>query len=412
MRRFPRALAPLLGALLIVSPIASAQPIFPVVVDEHIGQVDRDLDSANSTYGERSEFQRAQASLARSSLALLNDAWVVSHDELIKASGGLETGKARAQASGSGSQQETIDHGRQLASQAQSEVTQVRNNLESMERPGLEPVAFVGGLTAAYAANRAMDLLKDHKAAIDQWENGQQNEQAEATIVSTGAGANMAASMAADVLSETAEARANASATQLLSEEEIDELTQDRVGWAKANEAAVAQRSHDRLAAMDEAGERLMALSAFTIYFQDVAFNGVRQEQQRGGDIDAFQEAQDLHDRDHPQVEAWIEELDVPGGIALGAMASAGFSLDINQNKTGEPRQSAGAYALGMAHLGAEQAGLIQQAYGAQDHEPGTELATVELASEDEGFALVPSVGAVLGLLLLGLVAVVRRETR
>lgn len=385
--------------------------MLPKVLDEHIGEVNDDLQSANSTYGNRSEFERSTASLSRSSLSLINNAWVVAHDELIKAAGGLETGKARAQAGGSGSQQQVADHGRELASQARSDLRQVRASLESMERTGLEPVAFSGGLTAAYVANRAMDLLRQYEAAIDQWEKGQRSDDAEAAIVSSAAGAQIAASIATDVLAETTQARANASTSQLLTAEELDELVEDRAGWTEANHAAIAKRSHDRVMAMAEEDERLMTLSAYTIYFQDVAFNGIQQQQQRGEDIDAFEEARDLYERDKPHVEAWVDELDVPGDIPLGAMASANFTLVLNQNATGDNRQRSGAYALGLVHLGAEQAGLLQQAYGAQAHSPGTELAEVEIASEEDGgFAPVPAAGAVLAVALLGFVAAIRRD--
>lgn len=413
MRRFSRAIAVLLAAALVISPTVSAEPMLPKVLDEHIGEVDEGLDRANSTYGNRSEFQRSQASLSRSSLALLNDAWIVSHDELIKANGGLETGKARAQASGSGSEQRVVDHGRQLASEARSEIGQVRDSLKSMERTGLEPVAFAGGLTTAYVVNRAMDLLRQHEKALEQWEKGNRGDKVEAAVVSGGAGAKVAASVASDVLAKTTEARANASATQLLSVEELDKVVEDRVSWTEANAAPAAKTSRERVLAMAEEDERLMTLSAYTIYFQDVAFNGVRQQQQRGKSIDAFQEARNLHDRDRPKAEAWVEELGVPGDLPIGALASADFSLKLNQNATGQARNQSGAYALGLAHLGAEQAGLLQQAYGAQAHEPGTELAEVEIASENEGFASIPAPSALVALLAAALAALrSRRDPR
>jgi hypothetical protein len=412
MRRFPRAIAVLLAAVLVVSPTVSAKPMLPKVLDEHVGDVDEGLDRANSTYENRTEFQRAQASLSRSSLALLNSAWIVSHDELIKAKGGLETGKARAQASGSGSEQRVVDHGRQLASEARSQLNQVRDSLKSMERTGLEPVAFSGGLTAAYVANRALDLLEQHQKALEQWEKGNRNDKIEAAVVSGGAGAKIAASVAADVLAKTTEARANASASQLLSADELDKLVEDRVGWTEANSAPAAQRSQDRVTSMAGEDERLMALSAYTIYFQDVAFNGVQQQQQRGKDIDAFREARNLYDRDMPQVKAWVQQLEVPGDVALGAMESANFTLVLNQNATGKARDQAGAYALGLAHLGAEQAGLLQQAYGAKEHSPGTELAEVQIASEEEGIASIPAPSALVAVLAAALVALRSRRDR
>jgi len=395
--------------------MASAEPILPKVVDDHIGEVHEDLERANSTYGEREEFRRAGASLVQASSALTNASWVIAHDEIVKAKGGLETGKAKAQANGSGSDSRVVDHGRQLASQARSEVRQVRDNLGSMERTGLEPVAFSGGLTAAYVANRAMDLLRQYQIALDQWEQGNRNDRLKVTIVSSAAGATVAASMASQVLSETVERRANATADQLLSTEDIDALLEDRVAWAEEHSGAAAQKSRERMMTMVEEDERLMALSAFTLYYQDVAFNGLRIQQQRGNEsVDAYEEARDLYKEQMPSVEAWIEELDVPGDIPIGAMESTRFTLVLNHNASGSVRDEAGAYAVGLAHLGIEQTGLLQQAYGAQEHDPGTDLAEVELASEEQGLSAVPAPGALLALAALAFAVLLsgRRDTR
>jgi hypothetical protein len=412
MRRFSRASAVLLTAVLVISPIASAQPMLPRVLDEHVGEVDEDLQEANSTYGNRSEFQRATASLSRASLSLLNDAWIVSHDELVKANGGLETGLARAQASGSGSDQQIVDHGRQLASEARSELQRIRGSLDSMERTGLEPVAFSGGLTAAYTANRAMDLLREHDRGLQQWEKGNQNEQVKIAIVSGGAGAKLATSIASDVLERTTEARANASTSDLLTGDELDELVKDRVGWSEANAAPAAQPSRERVTSLADEDERLMALSAYTIYFQDVAFNGANMQQQRGKDIDAFQEAHDLVERDKPAVEAWVQQLDVPGDVALGAVASADFTLKLNQNATGQARNQSGAYALGMAHLGIEQAGQLVEAYSDLEHEPGTELVSPDASSQDEGLLSVPAPGALVAAVAAAFAAIRSRRAQ
>jgi hypothetical protein len=405
MRQPSRALPLLLTALLVLAPIASAEPMLPLVVDERIGEVDEGLQSANSTYGNRSEFQRSAASLQRASISLVNDAWIVALDEVIKSSGGLETGKARAQASGADADEEVVDHGRQLASEARSEVTKVRDNLDSMDRTPLEPVALSGALTAGFAANKAMDLLREYDAALNQWEQGERGQQVEAAIVSNAAGARIAALTASDVLSRTAEARANATATDPLSAEELDELVEDRVTWTEANHVPLARKSHDRVISMDEQGEDLMALSAFTIYFQDAAFNGAKQQKQQGEDIDPFHEARDLHDRDGPTVREWVDELGVAPDIPVGAMASADFSLELNQNATGDVRFEAGAYSLGLAHLGVEHTGLLMQAYTSQSHDPGTELASVGEGEDESGFASIPAAGAVLAIALMAVAA-------
>lgn len=414
MRRSSRALALLLTVLMVASPAASAAGSLPGIIDDRIGDTNDAIQTANSTYGERDEFRRATASLSRSSLALINNATVVSFDSLIKANGGLETGKARAQASGSGSDQKVVDHGRQLASQARSQLQEVRNNLKSMERTGLEPIAFAGGLTSAYAANRAMDLLRQHQTALDQWEKGNKNEQVEAGIVSGAAGATVAAGLAADVLKETTKARADASTSQLLSAEELDKLVEDRVGWTKANAAPAAKKSREKVLQMSEQDERLMTLSAYTLYFQDVAFNGIRQQAQRGEDVDAFEEARNLYERDKPHIEDWSDTLGIPMDLPIGAMDSANLTLVLNQNATGKAREQAGAFALGLAHLGAEQAGLLQQAYGSQDHEPGTELKEASLSADDEGgFSAVPAPGVLAVVAALALAAFrVRRDRR
>lgn len=413
MRRFPRALAVLLAILMVASPAASAVPTYPKVIDDHIGDVNERLKKANSTYGEREEFQRATASLSRASLSLLNNASVVSHSSLTKAVGGLETGRARAQAGGSGGgSQQVVDHGRQLASQAESQLRQVRSSLESMEKTGLEPVAFSGGLTAAYAANRALDLLRQYEQAINQWERGTENERLEAAIVSTGAGARLNSQMAADILEETTQARANSTASNLVSAEELDELVQDRVGWVQANAAPAAKQSRERVTSMNENNESLMTLSAFTLYFQDVAFNGLRQQMQRGQDVEPFRIARDLYERGKRSVQAWVNLLDIPGGFPLGAMESANLTLVLNQNATGKVRNESGAFAVGLAHLGIEHTGLLQQAYGDKEHDPGTELQAASLSSgeAESGLLPVPGPGVVAALLALAFVALRRRR--
>lgn len=396
MRGPHRALPLVLAAILLLSPIASAAPIFSRVLDEHLGDVNRRLQTANDTYGERSEFQRARTSLSRAGIGLLNNASPVAQDNLVKAVGGLETGRARAQAGGDS--QRVVDHGRQQASQARSQLSQIRNSLDSLEDTPLKPVGLSGGLTVAYSAHRALDLLDQHRTAVNQWERGDSNDRLEAAIVSTGAGALLSAQVARDTLGRVTQAHANASPTPVVPPEDLAAIADDRVQWSEANAAALAKKSRDRVLAMDESDEELMTLSAFTIYFQDVAFNGIRQKSQRGEDVQPFETGWELHNRSKPRIEAWAELLDIPADLPRGAIGSTNMTLLLNQNKTGEGRVRAGAFAVGMAHLGIETTGILQEAYANESHEPGTDLAPASLSSGSEDDRFVPAPGLLAAL--------------
>lgn len=409
MRRSFQFSVVLVAALMVVSPVASAvPPMLPGVIDDHLGDVDQRLNKANSTYGERSEFERSRASLARASLALLNNATVVSMDSLVKANGGLETGRARAQG---GSGEDVVDHGRTLANEARSTLNQVRDSLESMEKTGLEPVAFSGGLISAYMSNRGLDMLQQYERALNQWENGNEQRRLATTIVSAAAGAKIFASLSSDMMREVAEARANSTATQLMSVEDLDSLIEDRVAWSNANSNPATKRSLERVNQMNDNEERLMTVSGFLLHFQNVVFNGVRQEAQRNDTLDPFQEAETIYDRESPKVDAWLDEYELWGGLAHGSMASANMTLVLNQNQTGDNRERSGAFALGLAHLGAETAAYYQQGYGNLSHEPGTPLKSVS-ASADGEESLVPGLGVLAALATIALAAIAVRRGR
>lgn len=420
MQRFARLAAVLLVVTLLVSPLASAKdPIFSKVIDDHIGDVNDRINDANSTYGEREEFQRSRASLARASLSLVNNASIVAEDSLIKSAGGVETGKARAQAGGQETGQKVVNHGRSLASQAQSQLDRVRNNLQGMEKTGLEPVAFSGGLTVAHSANRAVDLLEQYERALNQWQKEGQNQDLEAAIVSSAAGAQIMASVASDTLERVAQARTASTPASLLSYEDLQTLTQDRVDWTNKHAGAIGKQTRERVTQMHNNDEQLMTLAAYTSHFQNIAFNGLRQEIERGNtDEDPHETAWELYNRSQPRVEDWIQTVRVPGDLPLGALQSAHLTLEINKNSTGENRQTSGAFAVGLIHLGVEHTGLLQEAYGGEAFEPGTELSTASLDDgATDGWLPVPTpaalavgglvVAAVAGLAALGR----RRET-
>lgn len=406
MRSSPRALLAVLVVLAVSAPVASAAPL-PVVLDDHVGDVDQRLQKANSTYGDRKEFQEAGATLGRAAVSFANGAFVVCQETLARAAGGLETGRARAQA-GDTANEDVIDHGRSQATRAQSELRKVRGNLQSMERTGLEPVAFAGGLTAAYSAHLALSELRQYRQALEVWENGNKEDSVAATIVSAGAGANLAASVASDILERVTEARANATSTELLSEEELENLVDNRTQWVSSTRTASARGTSQSVVGMAENDEDLMALSGFTHFLRESVQDGLRRNAESQGQVDTVATAREVLENE-TTARAWIDHLGVHDDLALGALQSANFSLALTQNSTGQGRIASGAYAAGLAHLGVEQTGLLVEAFGGEEHQPTTALPPAP-GSDDDGIADVPSLSLPFVALLVGLVAMVSRR--
>jgi len=409
MTRARKALASAIAVLLLLAPMASAKPLLGTVVDDKIGEVDERLDRANSTYGERKEFQQAKAELGRASISLLNNATLLGADKLQLAVGAIETGKAREKATGS--EKRIIDFADGLAQKARDKTKDVRDRLSSMERTGLEPVAFSGGLNVATLLVSADNAHSQYEIGRERWHNGQRNEGTEQILMTGAASALLAAEMADQLLVKVTEARANATATQLLSYEDLRDLAGDRVNWTQASTAAVARESRDRVLQADQKDSRIMALGAYTTFFEDLTFNGMNTQLQRDrAEVVPVQRTDELLNETWPAVDAWTELLDVPGDVPYGALNGAELynerAKTTNQSKRYNVTASLG---LSQVHLAIEHAALLQEAYGHKNHTPGKTLkpASIGPASEDGDSSLVPFPGTatIVGLIALAGVA-------
>lgn len=411
MASVSRALGLLIAGLLVLSSSASAAPVFSKTVDDHLGQVDDRLQDANETYGNRTEFQQARGSLQRASLSLVANASVIAQDSLMKAVAGLETGVTRAEQGESS--QNLVDRGRELATGARSEVQEVRSDLDTMESSGLEPAAFAGGLAAAHAANRAMDGLATYEKALNEWERGKERPEVARAIIFHAASAELSARIASDTLERVAQERANVSSTNVLSSDELGAIADDRAAWVEGNASAIAKRSQDRVLQLHDQDEGLMTLSAFAIHYQNVAYNGLRKSMQQGGDVDTFQIARDLYNSSEPRIKAWTELLDISGDLMIGATQSAKVTVVTHERGSSGQRDNAGAFAVGLGHLGIEYTAFLQEAYGDEPHTPGNHLVSAHLASASSDERSTPSPGALLAVTFLAFAALrARRETR
>ncbi len=408
--------AVLLSVLLIAPSGLAADPgpgPLAKTLDDHIGQIREDLDQANATYGEREEFRLSRAELSRSGLALLNNATLLTEDGLIKASAALATGQARAEAQGSSDPaQQVVDEAQAKIDQADAMLRQTRSDLASMEQTGLEPVALDGGLAVAHALVRVMDMRHQHQIAMQKWNEGDHSEPVVRSVMTGAEGALRMAQIAQDTLANLAQAREDAPPTPVLSYESLRSITQDRVDWTQGKGSPLVQRSHARVQAIHSNGEQLMTLAAYMTLFQDLAFNGLQTEYQRDKtETDPYQIATDLLDETQPAVDAWIDDLGIPGDFPAGAMASGELALTLSGNASGDNKANSGAYAASLIHLGAEHVGILQQAYGGPDHEPGSELAMpgqTSATSTNEAGSDAPPLWLIGILLAVVLVAVVR----
>lgn len=406
--------AVLLSVLMIVPTGLAADPgAGPLArtLDDHIGQVRDGLDQANETYGPREEFRLARAELSRSGLSLLNNATLLAEDGLIKASAAMATGQSRAQAQGSADPSgQVVEDAEAKIAQADAIMDQVRGDLSSMEQTGLEPVALDGGLAVAHTLIRAMDMRHQYQIGMRSWDEGDHTEEVVRAVMTGAAGALRMAQVAEDTLGNVAEARQEAPPTPVLSYESLGTITEERFRWSQGQGSPVVEHSQARVGAIHSNGERLMTLAAYMTLFQDLAFNGLQADHQRDSSTtDPYRIARDLLEDTADPVDAWVDELDIPGDLPTGAIASGRLTLTLSENITGDDRANSGAYAASLVHLGAEHVGILQQAYGGPDHEPGTQLATpgqTEGTSEAGGDGL--PIWLVAGLGAVILLAVVR----
>ncbi len=405
-----RAGVALLLSFLLIAPtgVAAGQAPGPLAttLDDHIGLTRDGIEQANETYGPREEFRLARAELGRAGLSLVNNATILAEDGLIKATGALETGKARAEAQGStDTSQQLVEAAEAKIGQADDILRQVRSDLSSMEQIGLD-----GGLAVAHTLVRVMDMRHQYQIAIRSWEQGDHGEQVVRSVMTGASGALRMAHVAQDTLANVAEARQETSATSVLDARSLEAIADDRAAWADGQASPLVQRSYDRFKTIHSNGEHLLALAAYTVLFQDLAFNGLQTEHRRDNSAtDPFQIASALFEETADPVDAWVEELGIPGDLPTGAIASGRLTLTLTENITGDDRANSGAYAASLVHLGAEHVGILQQAYGGPEHEPGTELATpgqTEATSEAGGDG--PPIWLVAGLGAVILLAVVR----
>lgn len=397
-----RAVALLLVGLLLAPAVAGASAtMLPTTLDDRIGDVSERLEVANATYGERSEFRSARVELSRAGLALLSNATLVTEDNVIKAVGALETGRARAMArTSTDPSQRIVDHAQELATTAENLVAKLRFDLRSMERTGLEPVAFDAGLAVAHGTLRAIDLLQQYQLFRQQAGQGEMTPEIEAGLVSSAAGALALARVSSDLLVKVAQARAVAHPEPFLPYAELESLTHQRVEWASARASPSAQQSKTRLLAMDQQGDDLLTLAAYLLWFQDVSFNGLLTELQRGQpSVDPTAEAWRLVNETAPKADTWLDQLGADGDLPRGALESAVFTLRLSASSTGRIKNESGAFAVAFAHLGAEHVGLLQEAYGGIAHEPGTALYNTD------GTQAVPKRNEGPGLLLYAIAA-------
>lgn len=390
----------LVGLLLVPQGLAASGPgPLGTAVDDTIGEVRDDLESANATYGDRQEFRQARFELAQAASALIFNATLVAEEHLVKASGAVATGRLRAQADGSSNpSQQVVESAQQIAAQADGAITRVVSGLRSMERGGLEAVAFDGGLTVAHTVIRAMELRNSHRVGMQQWNDGDRSPEREAQIVTSAIGALRQARIASQVMSDVAELREDAPIEPFVSSEELQRLVDARYNWTLANRSPAVSEASARVDAFYERGHKLLTLGAYLVMFQAQARTGLQLEYEQGK-TDAVATAANLYNLSHERINGWIAFLNVSGDIPRGALASGQLVLGIGTNTTREGAARSGAAAAGIFHLAEEHVGLLQEGLANIRHNPGTGLAEPRVYDAESAGISPP--------LWLGIVAVV-----
>lgn len=414
MPRAMRAMAAVAVVLLLLIPtVVQAESPGPLgsTIDDHLGQVSDDLENANATYGDREEFQKARFELQQGAGMLLSSATLLAEDHLIRAQAAIATGRLRAQAQGSANpSEEVINRAEEIASQADELIIQVRSDLRTMERTGLEPVAFDGGLTVAHTLIRAMELSQDHRIALNAWEDGDHSPSTEAQVVSGAIGALRIATVAQDLLADVAEARQDARVQPFVSHDRLQRLADQRVNWTEGKGGPALQSSQARVDAFHRAGDQLLTLAASMIFVQNLASNGLLTEYEQGR-TDPLATAINLYNATAGDAEGWVERYDLPGGLVKGALASAQIAIASNTNVSQDRAARNGATAAGFVHLAEEHAGLIQQGLGNIFYEPGGPIVAADTQAEQTSDLPLWLAGvALLVLLVIGTVVFVRRQ--
>ncbi len=400
-----RSLA-LVAVLLLLVPATAAQTATPrgiQVIDERIGQVNEALASANETYGEREAFQAAQVELGRSGLALTKGATVVARSNLLNAYAALETGRTQAQAQGSEDpDQALVDRAQALAHRADANVSSLRSDLAHAPQAGLEPVALDGLLGVGHLVIQAMDLLDQHRTHQRTWDQGHHTAEVSRGLIGTAASAAMAADLAADLRAGTAQARAEAPVGQIVAPGTLAQVSQARVDWAKEQGPVPNQDGRDRFIGFHGNDEHLLALAAFTLWYQDVAFNRIDTQAQRGGDIEPLQVAQERFEAASGPIAAWHDELGTASHTGPGAMASAGFTLERTPQDGGRQANRSAAYAASLVARGVEHTAVLTEAFTGEAHVPGQPLPMPGASAEADEANQAPlpvllGVGALIG---------------
>lgn len=395
----------LFAVLLVLAPSAqAATPQGITAIDERIGQVHDALAAANQTHGEREEFEAAQVELGRSGVALTNGASIVAQSNLLRAYAALETGRTKAQAQAHGAEdpdQAVVDRAHALAQRADGNVSSLRSDLAQAPQAGLEPVALDGLLAVGHHVLQVIDLLDQHRLHQRTWDQGEEREEVSRGLISTAASAALATDIATDLQRLTAQARAQASVSDVVPPETLEQASQQRVDWVKGHGSMPNQEGRDRFLSLHESGEHLLALAAFTLWYQDVAFNRISTEAQRGGDVEPLEVGQQALAEARGPVEAWHEELGTASGTAQGALASAQFTLDRAEGVSDRHANQSGAYATSLAHRAVEHTGILVEVFTGELHPPGQPLPSPGASSsqERERSAPVPAligIGAVL----------------
>lgn len=405
-----------LVGLLIVPQVLAATPsaMLQPSIEDQIQRVSQEIDNASSTYGDRDEFAKARGEVAKTTNLLKGNATLLAEENLIRASGAVTTGKLRAQAqSSSNPSQEILDEAQRLVQRADARIVQVRSDLASMERTGLEPVAFDGGLLVAHTLIRAMEMSHTYRQALQAWEEGDRTDETEARLITGAAGTLRMSLLAEDLLSQVAQARQEAPIDPFVPSERLSRLADERFNWSEDQVGPAVQRSYARLQAFHESGDHLLTLAAYLLHFQNLAQNGLQVEYQQGK-TDPDGTARNLYNQTADPVTAWLDRLAIPGDLATGALASAQAALDLNDrgNLSMDQRANNGALAAGFVHLAEEHVGLLQQGLTNYRYEPGTQLADPGKAiggSDDLPWAWIAG-AAVLGALVVGTVVMVRNR--
>lgn len=389
----------LFAVLLVLAPPAqAATPQGITAIDERIGQVHDALAAANDTHGQRDEFQAAQVELGRSGVALTNGASIIAQSSLLRAYSALETGRTKAQAHGSEDpDQALVDRAHRLAQRADANVSGLRSDLAQAPQAGLDPVALDGLLAVGHHVLQVMDLLEQHRIHQRTWDQGEEHEEVSRGLISTAASAALAADLATDLQRLTAQARAQAEVGQVVPPETLEEASQHRVDWVDGQGSLPNQEGRDRFLRLHENGEHLLALAAFTLWYQDVAFNRISTEAQRGGDVEPLEAGQQALAEARGPVEAWHEELGTASGTAQGALASAQFTLDRAAGVSDRHANQSGAYAASLAHRAVEHTGILVEAFTREVHVPGEPLPSPGAESSEDKERSAPS-PALLGI--------------